>query len=268
MEMRSFKDSWSQIDRTADPVSYVRYMDAFKESEHPAYWSELRSHLQAHGHRDILDVGCGLGASVRVAAKIVGPGGRSVGLDNSEAMLQSARERAKGLNLPIEYYQSDAHHLPFENDTFDYSHSDGVFDILPDPVRALDEMVRVTRPGGCIEITAEDSMMIDATDRTLTRRITSFIEDHEMNGWLGRQLAGLFKERGLLDVTVTPRNWVIEDYALFSRLGLRTFLANVQAAGVVTAEEVRRWLADLEQRFAQGRFFAAFCFFEVMGRKP
>jgi 2-polyprenyl-3-methyl-5-hydroxy-6-metoxy-1,4-benzoquinol methylase len=61
MEIRSFKDSWSQIDQTADPVSYVRYMDAFKESEHLAYWSELRSHLQAHNHRHILDVGCGLG---------------------------------------------------------------------------------------------------------------------------------------------------------------------------------------------------------------
>jgi hypothetical protein len=96
----------------------------------------------------------------------------------------------------------------------------------------------------------------------------NFIEENEVNGWFGRQLYRLCKEEGLLEVTFTPGVWVIDDYAVFSRLWLRRFVARAQAEDVVTTEEVTNWLADLEQRAENGRYFSALIWFHVVGRKP
>ena len=66
-------------------------------------------------------------------------------------------------------------------------------------------MIRVARPGARVVIVAADAPLIDAGDRALTRRIVDFICDHEINGWLGRQMPRLYKENGLTDITVTPQ---------------------------------------------------------------
>ena len=67
----------------------------------------------------VLDVGCGTGDDARDMAAIVGPGGKVVGLDNSQAMVDEAKRRAAGLSLPLEFHVGDAMHMTCAAGSFD-----------------------------------------------------------------------------------------------------------------------------------------------------
>lgn len=91
--------------------------------------------------KDVLEVGCGTGLVMhRVAERA-----RSVsGIDISSGMLRQARRRG------LEVVQADATALPFSNEAFDVVYSLKVLAHIRDIERALDEMARVTRPGGTL----------------------------------------------------------------------------------------------------------------------
>lgn len=91
-----------------------------------------------------LDVACGTGALTRVLARAVGAGGRVVGMDFSEGMLDAARKRSPGMT----WVQGDALELPFADAEFDAATIAFGLRNLADPPRGLAEMARVVRPGG------------------------------------------------------------------------------------------------------------------------
>jgi ubiquinone/menaquinone biosynthesis C-methylase UbiE len=96
----------------------------------------------------VLDVATGTGKAALEAARVVGPGGRVVGVDLSAGML--ARARRKAGDLPVEFHQMDAEALAFRDHSFDVVLSGfGVF-FPPDILRGVREMHRVLRPGGRI----------------------------------------------------------------------------------------------------------------------
>jgi ubiquinone/menaquinone biosynthesis C-methylase UbiE len=98
-----------------------------------------------------LDVGCGTGAVTRVMATMATPG-RVTGVDMSAGRLTQARRLASERGLEIEFVEGEAIQLPLPSATFDYTWSRFLFEYLPDPERALAELVRVTRPGGLITV--------------------------------------------------------------------------------------------------------------------
>jgi SAM-dependent methyltransferase len=93
----------------------------------------------------IIDVGCGPGNYTRYMADAVA-GGLVVGIDASDAMVAAAAQRSGRANAA--YLRGDACALPFEDGTFDAACSAGVIHLLEEPMRALDEIVRVLTPGG------------------------------------------------------------------------------------------------------------------------
>lgn len=98
----------------------------------------------------VLEVGVGTGISLPHYSKRT----RLVGIDISEAMLDKARERAKrlGLDNVEDIAVGDAEALVYPNGAFDVVVAQYVVTAVPDPERALDEFVRVVRPGGEIVI--------------------------------------------------------------------------------------------------------------------
>ncbi len=69
------------------------------------------------------------------------------------AALLKEKFQRNGEKLPLdklEFLMADAQELPFRDDWFDFSFSQNAFEHIPDPERALRELVRVTRPGGLI----------------------------------------------------------------------------------------------------------------------
>ncbi|MFA5708022.1 MAG: class I SAM-dependent methyltransferase [Mycolicibacterium sp.] len=70
------------------------------------------------------------------------------GIDWSEQMLDLARGRAAELGHPATLQQADAHHLPFDDASFDTVVCTFGLCAIPDHTQALNEMARVLRPGG------------------------------------------------------------------------------------------------------------------------
>lgn len=99
----------------------------------------------------ILDVGCGPGTiTVDLAATYV-PQGHVTGMEYVSVPLEKARAHATERSVTnVDFIVGDAHALPFPDATFDITHAHQVLQHIADPVLALKEMRRVTKPGGLV----------------------------------------------------------------------------------------------------------------------
>ena len=95
------------------------------------------------------DIGCGAGMDLLVAAKSVGPSGRAIGVDMTEAMMRKASMAAReaGLNN-VEVRLGDAMSLPLGDNSVDVVISNGVLNLVPDKSIAYREVFRILEPGG------------------------------------------------------------------------------------------------------------------------
>ena len=101
----------------------------------------------------VLDVGCGAGMDTLVAAQMVGPTGRVVGIDMTAEMLAKARASAEAMGAAnVELVEGEAESLPFGDETFDVVISNGVIDLVPDKEAVFAEVFRVLIPGGRVQI--------------------------------------------------------------------------------------------------------------------
>jgi ubiquinone/menaquinone biosynthesis C-methylase UbiE len=216
----------------------------------------------------VLDVGCGTGEDARsIAGRF--PGVSVVGIDASEDKIGEARARTLGLPRPVDFRAGDAYALPFEDETFDACRADRVFHHLVDPAKAVAEMARVTRPGGRIVVsdTDYDSLVVEALDLGLTRRILAHHADRMESGRIGRRLPGLLLDAGLGPAVVTPYAAVATEYDE-EVLKLRDKADRAAAAGVITPVDVARWVGSLVEADRAGRFVCAQIVLTVFGRKP
>jgi SAM-dependent methyltransferase len=94
-----------------------------------------------------LDVGCGTGALAQIVLALAAPS-EVVGIDPSPAYVAFARSRANGARVRFEV--GDAQALQAASVTFDAVVSGLVLNFVPEPDRAVSEMVRVARPGGTV----------------------------------------------------------------------------------------------------------------------
>jgi len=97
----------------------------------------------------VLDLGSGAGFDVAVAARLVGPEGRVVGVDITPEMVIRAWELAALLPFRNQSFQvAPAENLPFPPQFFDVVISNGIFNLIIDKERAATELLRVLKPGG------------------------------------------------------------------------------------------------------------------------
>jgi arsenite methyltransferase len=101
----------------------------------------------------ILDLGCGAGTDLLIAAQMVGHEGRAIGVDMTPSMLERARESAAEMGLAnVELHEGLIESLPFEDESVDVVISNGVIDLVPDKDAVFSEIDRVLRPGGRLQI--------------------------------------------------------------------------------------------------------------------
>jgi arsenite methyltransferase len=101
----------------------------------------------------VVDVGCGAGIDSIIAARMVGPTGSVIGVDMTPAMVEKAREGAKEAGLDnVEFRQGLAESLPAADGWADVVISNGVLNLFPDKLAGLQEMARVLKPEGRLQI--------------------------------------------------------------------------------------------------------------------
>jgi arsenite methyltransferase len=101
----------------------------------------------------VLDIGCGAGVDTLVAAILVGQRGRIVGIDLISDMLERARENLEKTSLNnVTFQEASAQDLPFPDTSFDVVISNGVFNLIPEKIKALKEVFRVLKPFGRLMI--------------------------------------------------------------------------------------------------------------------
>jgi ubiquinone/menaquinone biosynthesis C-methylase UbiE len=94
-----------------------------------------------------LDIGCGTGAFAELILEHNAPAAVS-GIDPSEGQIAYARQRP--LAGRIDYRRGDAMSMPYGDDAFDLAVMALVVQYIPDPAKAMSEIVRVIRPGGTV----------------------------------------------------------------------------------------------------------------------
>jgi arsenite methyltransferase len=101
----------------------------------------------------VLDLGCGAGTDLLIAAQMTGPSGRAIGVDMTPAMLRRARDSADALGLAnVELHESLIETLPLPEASVDVVISNGVIDLVPDKHAVFSELDRVLRPGGRLQL--------------------------------------------------------------------------------------------------------------------
>jgi SAM-dependent methyltransferase len=101
----------------------------------------------------VLDIGCGAGFDTLQAALQVGPEGKVIAVDMTEAMLAKTRAGAAALGLKnIDARHGYAENLPVADESVDVVISNGVINLTPDKMGTMREVYRVLKPGGRFQI--------------------------------------------------------------------------------------------------------------------
>ncbi len=107
-------------------------------------------------HMQILDIGCGPGTITADLAALV-PDGQVTGLEHAPAVLEQARATADARGVDnVRFAVGDVHALDYPDNSFCVTHAHQVLQHVGDPVQALREMRRVTKPGGIVAVRDAD----------------------------------------------------------------------------------------------------------------
>lgn len=116
----------------------------------------------------VVDIGSGAGFDSLIACELVGPSGRVIGIDMTEAMLEKARDGAARMGAThVEFREGYMESLPLPDDFADVIISNGVLNLALDKTETLREWARVLKPGGRLkvgDILVEREVPADALD--------------------------------------------------------------------------------------------------------
>lgn len=173
-----------------------------------AAWDRILGRVVPAGRRlAALDIGCGTGF---LALELAARGHQVTGIDLAPAMLGEARAKAAAQGHAVRFEEADAEHLPYADASFDLAISRHVLWTLPHPEAAIDEWLRVLRPGGRLA-TIDGARYDEASSPPQRENARNSPEYTAIGGRLpfyeGRprqEIEALLRARGLIDVGGDP----------------------------------------------------------------
>ena len=218
----------------------------------------LALNLQAGEH--VLDAGCGMGLMSQDIALAVGPTGRVVGIDNSQPMLELARNRCRDLPQ-IEFKSDSVEQLGDKSNSFDAAVCGQLLLYLPDVPKALAEFYRVLKPSGRIAIIETDwrSVLLNTNNEALKDRLFADWEASIPSPHLPGRLRGLLLEAGFSAVKIEAIPIINTCYLdnNYSTSMVHYMLDSQLSAETVLPDQADKFLEDLKKRSVENDYF--FC---------
>ncbi|MVA75673.1 methyltransferase domain-containing protein [Auraticoccus sp. F435] len=159
----------------------------------------------------LLDVGAGPGTITADLVELVAPG-RVTALEADEAALAHTRAGLEARGVEGDLVVGDVQALDLPDDSFDVVHAHQVLQHVADPVQALREMARVTRPGGLVAVRDSDYSAFTWWPPTpeLDDWMSLYQQIARRNGGepdAGRRLLSWARQAGLTEVEATSSTW-------------------------------------------------------------
>lgn len=259
-------NTYSAVDRAPDVTDALEWQDRIDS------WPQVRAYKQRSlaligNARPVLDVGCGTGLDLEA----LGVG--AVGVDASEAMCSRAASRGGVLA------RADALRLPFGDGTFGAARTDRVIQHVADPLRAIHELVRVTRPGGRVVICDPDQeslvIALPGVRPALTSAVKRLRRDvGYRNGTIASQLPAILGGLGLRDVTVDAYPLLLTDPDdAFGLPDWPRYFGHAHEVGTAashpdagfTADDIREWDEGIAAARTAGGLVYSVLYFVVSG---
>jgi SAM-dependent methyltransferase len=254
-------------DRTAELLAMMEEMDANPAIQRLGAWAFER--LAISPGESVLDAGCGLGFDTVRLARLTGPTGRVLGIDFSEAMLSSARERQPADVTNIELRFGDVTALDLPDASVDVIHCERMLQHLEDPRIAVAELARVLKPGGRIALLDTDweTATSSAGSDEIVARMTPFTAGIARSRRVGRIVPVLLHDTGLEVIGVEPAA-VAPGPTIINGFAFDQMPTFASLAGTATEDEAREWVAEIRRQFAGGYLAQFVTMIGAVARKP
>lgn len=219
----------------------------------------------------VLEAGCGVGAQTVVLAR-TSPQARIVAVDLSAGSIAEARRRVEASGCDnVLVLQADIFDLPLAEESVDHVFVCFVLEHLSDPLRALEVLRRLLRPGGTITVIEGDhgSAFFHPDDADARAAIACLVELQRRAGGdalIGRRLTRLLQQAGFARVRTAPRTVHADDgrRELGEAFTRRTFAAMVAATrdAALRADliEPARFDAGIDALHRTAEIGGAFCY--------
>jgi ubiquinone/menaquinone biosynthesis C-methylase UbiE len=187
-------------------ASMVRTLAAQTE----AIWPQEREFIAAYGlpeNADVLDVGSGTGEFTSRLAGFL-PQARVLGIEILPQHVAYSRRQHARLAPRLEFREGDAFALVLPDNGFDFVTCRHMLQSVPEPQRVIDELIRVTRPGGRLHLLVEDYGMIHAyptrheLDGFWQRAMASFVNAMQVDPRIGRRAWTELHNRAVRELAV------------------------------------------------------------------
>lgn len=159
------------------------------------------SNVIKKGHH-VLDIGSGSGTDVMITAREVTDAGKVYALDLTQAMLDKLRSNMEHAEIShVEYLFGNAEEIPVPDACVDVVTSNGVLNLIPNKGKACEEIMRILRPGGHIQIAdiviGENAEKLDESKANPRLWAECIVGAVEQQAYLD-----MFREHGFKDVTL------------------------------------------------------------------
>ncbi|WP_170608358.1 methyltransferase domain-containing protein [Ruegeria arenilitoris] len=218
----------------------------------------------------IADIGCGNGLLTAELARAVGPMGRILGIDPSDAMRQSAENRCREYDW-VEITDGWAGQLPVEDASLDKAVSVQVFEYLDDIPAAVAEAYRSLKQGGRLvvgDIHFGSLVWFSQYPKRMARMVKAW-DQHFVDREVPAHLPAIFRDAGLILESVTPVTICDTQLRPDGLANMMIILMKrfAEANGLVPELEAKEWAEEQRSLAKQGKFFFSVTHFVVSGRK-
>jgi ubiquinone/menaquinone biosynthesis C-methylase UbiE len=151
----------------------------------------------------VLDIGSGSGTDALISSVLVGAAGEVIGIDMTRAMLDKFQANVQRMNVSnVRALRGEAEELPLPDESIDVVTSNGVLNLVPDKTRAVQEIFRVLRPQGRVQIA---DIVLGTAASEACRSQPQLWAECIVGATTEAEYLGAFESAGFTDIVVLSR---------------------------------------------------------------